>query len=88
MSKSVAVVVVLSVVISVALVSSGIAFFLRSKENANTWHAVICSIEQAVIEDPKQPREEKVRFIKFYDGLLVNQVHTQPCGFVIPEEGR
>lgn len=49
------------------------------KQNAFVWHVVICDIEQSVLKDKKTSPEDKVSFIRFYDRLLVKDVHAAPC---------
>lgn len=48
--------------------------------NALVWHVVICDIEKQVLADKRSSPAEKVRFIEFYDHLLVVDVHAAPCG--------
>ena len=57
------------------------------RENKAVWHAVICNIEQSVIANGKTPLSDKVVFIRFYDGLLVNDVHTRGCGITVDGSG-
>lgn len=47
------------------------------------WHAVICSIEQAVYKNKTLTVVKKRDAIAFYDGLLINQVHTVGCGYTV-----
>lgn len=82
---------VLAAISAIALIISGAALIDRfgqtnqaRKDNQHTWHAVICTIESSVIADKTVPYDKKVRFVKFYDDLLVNSVGTKPCGFRIP----
>lgn len=48
--------------------------------NAHVWHVVICDIEQQTFADKKITSEQKSLSIQFFDGLLVNDIHTDPCG--------
>lgn len=86
----------LAVLTATALLLSGWALYSRfgetnsrRAENARVWHAVICSIEQAVVADRTRhyPDGEKTIILKFYDGLLTNDVHTTGCG-LIPKEDK
>lgn len=55
--------------------------------NARIWHAVICDIEEQIVRDnhtPNLTRENKARYIVFYDGLLVKDAHTAPCNIQLP----
>lgn len=74
---------------AVSLLLAGWAAYTRFSDTnhtrireAATWRAVICSIEKAVIEDKTIPHERKVFALRFYDRLLVENVHTQPCGYI------
>jgi hypothetical protein len=53
-------------------------------QSVYTWRAVICSIEKVAIKNPETPRDQKVRSVEFFDGLLVNNVRTAPCGLRVP----
>jgi hypothetical protein len=77
------------VCLTLATVASVVAaggFYTRFEEtnhnraaNARVWHVVICDIEQQVLRNSASP-VNKVDFLKFYDHLLVSDVHAAPCG--------
>lgn len=80
----------LAVLTAVSLLVSGWALYTRFNQtnalrtrNAQIWHAVICDIEQAVVVDRKLTLKRKLRFIKFYDKLLVRDAHAAPCNLKI-----
>lgn len=54
------------------------------KDNAKTWHAVICSIESATLRSKTLNAVQKDDALAFYDSLLVTNVHTAPCGLRTP----
>lgn len=62
-----------------SLVQSGRERQSRISDNKKVWHAVICSIEQQVIRSGIS-RDRATKAIAFYDSLLINDVHTSPCG--------
>lgn len=78
-----------SVAVFLSLSAAGGAFIARfdatneaRHNNMVVWHGVICSIEQAVIKSANLTHEKKLDSLRFYDGLLVNYVKTDPCGLV------
>lgn len=87
MNKTTLIAVLLAAVFLLSSAASAWALYSRFEQanrnrsaNARVWRAVICSIEVAVKEDKKSSAAEKHAAYKFYDGLLVNSVHTSPCG--------
>ncbi len=69
-----------------ALVLAGWALYARFEQsNANreankmVWHAVICSIETAVIKSQPDSAKRDAT-LRFYDRLLTQQVQTTGCG--------
>jgi hypothetical protein len=56
--------------------------------NAAIWHAVICSIEQQSLNDPFTSNDSKRASVKFFDGLLMDDVHTTGCGLKLPPTER
>lgn len=53
------------------------------QSNVRVWHAVVCSIEHAAIKQKNHTVQEKRLIIRFYDNLLVNDVHAAPCGITV-----
>lgn len=56
--------------------------------NARIWHAVMCDIEKSVTMPDKAggrhfTTAEQVRFLTFYDRLLVVDAHAAPCGIKV-----
>ncbi len=54
----------------------------RRAENKAVWHAVICTIEQSVNNNSNLTHTQKLLSFRFYDGLLIDQVHTNGCGYI------
>ena len=51
------------------------------ERNAEIWHAVVCDIEQSLVDqDGKIPAKQRKAALKFYDNLLVKDAHAAPCG--------
>jgi len=50
----------------------------READN-RVWHAVICTIEQAVVKQHLDPAKER-ETLRFYDRLLMVDVGTDGCG--------
>jgi hypothetical protein len=80
----------LALISATALILSGWALYDRFSgtnraraDNKRVWHAVVCSIEQAVYKNKTLTITKKRDAIAFYDGLLINQVHTSGCGYAI-----
>lgn len=80
----------LAVLTAVSLLISSWALYTRFNQtnalrtrNAQIWHAVICDIEQAVVIDRQLTLKRKLRFIKFYDRLLVRDAYAAPCNLKI-----
>lgn len=53
------------------------------RNNAQLWHVVICDIERSVLNDPHSDPQRVSNFLKFYDRLLVTDVHAAPCGLEV-----
>ena len=69
-----------------AIVLSALALYARFTEsNAyrqadnRVWHAVICTIEQAVVKQHLDPAKERAA-LRFYDRMLMVDVGTDGCG--------
>jgi hypothetical protein len=53
------------------------------RQNLDTWHSVICTIEATVVADKTVPPAKKKFELKFYDGLLM-QINAEPCRLKTP----
>lgn len=78
---------ILAVASALALILAGWALYDRFQQTnqfraaqAHVWHAVICSIEVAVVKSPHLPEAKKRQSLRFYDRLLVQDVNAPPCG--------
>lgn len=87
-------IVVAAIAVVIALGSAAFALTERTlatndavSTQKRTWHAVICSIESQTIQNPKTPYTQKVLTVQFFDGLLVHNIQTAPCGFTVPAKG-
>lgn len=76
----------LAAVAFAAIALSGWALYARFEQtNAaraadnRVWHAVICSIEAAVVKQHLPPAKERAA-LRFYDHLLTADVQTDGCG--------
>ncbi len=72
-----------------ALIISGVSLMMRfhqtntlRADQTHAWVAVICDIEHQVVSS-KLPLTQKLKDVKFYDGLLINDIHTAACGIPI-----
>lgn len=79
-----------AVIAGVAMLLAGWALYARfqqaneaRRDSKATWHAVICTIEQGDIHNKNLTVEQKRASIKFFDGLLINQVGTVGCGYEV-----
>ncbi len=70
---------------------AGIALLVRFNETnrlrndqAHVWRAVVCSIEDQVLRSQDATWAQQRRALRFYDHLLVDDVHTAPCN--LPKE--
>lgn len=86
---------ILGIVCAVALIFSGWALLARfnqtnelRREQAHVWHAVVCTIEIQVLKNQDATAREQKRALRFYDGLLVDDVHAAPCHLVIKGEAK
>lgn len=75
------------VCILAASVAASVGFYARFQQtnelrraNAAVWRAVLCDIEKRIIADGTIPHKRKVKYIKYYDHLLVDHIRTEPCG--------
>jgi hypothetical protein len=78
-----------SLAVIVALGAAGLAFVSRYNsadqyraDTQATWRAVICAIEQQVAATQRS-NVDKQTALQFYDRLLVENIHTEPCGIII-----
>lgn len=85
------VIVVTSLTVFLALVVAGVSLIVRFNQT-NTlrqrqdrvWRVVLCDIEQQTLADKKTSLPDKIRAVQFYDGLLVKDIKTAPCGLKPP----
>lgn len=80
------VVYVLAMAVTALSIIVGLQFqdFHNSRVDARTdsratWSAVICTIEQSELSNPKTSAAKKAQAVKFWTDILVNRVHTTPC---------
>lgn len=85
------VIAVIALTVFVAMVVSGVSLIARFNQTNvlrerqdRVWHVVLCDIEQQTLSDKKTSLAEKIQAVKFYDGLLVRDIQTAPCGLTIP----